>query len=265
MSCTRWRPLKWLVYYGDHLTTTALDGVELAIVGPDHVPPSVLNAPNVAFVAYLSVGEVEHYRTFYKTIKAWKPINGRPFIVEQNPIWKSYLVDIRDTRWQSLMLDQLIPSYIQKGFSGLLLDTVDTAIELEDRDPKKYKGSKDAMVSFVRSIRKKFPKLKIFPNNGLELLAIYGATIDGVMVEDLYTKYDFKKKKSFKTPTNEMSTKERYLDNFRKQFNKPVLNVLYETSPSTKLARFAIKRSDQKTYDWYLSTVDLNQFGTVHP
>ncbi|MDO8643656.1 MAG: endo alpha-1,4 polygalactosaminidase [bacterium] len=247
---------RWIVYYGDKLKPEDLSGIDAAFLDPDVISVQGWPKGKTRYFGYLSVGEAENFRWY------WPMVKGKNYLVEKNPIWKeSTLVDIRSEEWQQLLLDKVIPRILAKGYSGLILDTVDTAVYLEDTQAEKYAGSKRALVSFVKKIRKKFPGILIVPNNGLEMLNGMEGDVYGVMVEDLYTNYDFGEKVSRRTPENLMLAKEERLDEFRARTGKPVFNVLYETSNKSELARYAIERSEEKGYDWYLTKVDLMSLG----
>ena len=250
---------RWLVTYGSEIKADDLAGVDLAILEPNAITPDRARYPRTKFIGYLSVGEIA------PTDPRWWEAQGGDFLIEPNPVWKGWRVDIRSPRWRKLLLDRWIPEILQKGYDGLFLDTVDTATFLESKDPKKFRGSREAMVKLVKEIRRRFPKIMILPNNALELLPRYGREIDGIVVEELHVRYDFETKTSRKIGMEEIGAHEKILDEFRATFGKPVYNIIYESSPSTGLARFAIGRSESKGYLWYVTTVDLMKVGTVSP
>lgn len=246
-------PLHWLVTYGSEFKTSIFQKLDLAILDPDNRQPPIEKG-QTQYIAYLSVGEINKNRTY------WNLIATQDFLVEPNPSWpEAYRVDIRSSTWQQLLLDKVIPEILKKGYDGLFLDTVDTASYLEEKDVQKFRGAKEAMVQFVKNLRKKYPHMAIYPNMGLNLLEKYGREIDGIVVEDLYDP-------QYKEET---PTREKQLDAFKKQFpNKPILNIIYDKSaipPFSPLALAAIQRSEKKGYDWYLTTLDLMHLGWVRP
>ena len=251
--------MRWAVYYGDAFSASDAQKLDLAVLEPDHITPARFPNSKTKFYGYLSVGEVNPSR------KYWPKLKDQDFVAGQNPIWKSYLMDIRSLKWQKILLDEIIPDILAKGYQGLFLDTIDTASKLEEKDPLKYAGSGEAMIGFIRSIKQKFPHVLILANNGLEMLPKTGDVIAGVVYEELYLTYNFNTKKSEKTPPEDTAHNEAMLDRFKSQFHKPVFNIIYEASPETPLAKYAIERSKTKGYDWYLTTVDLMQMGTVSP
>lgn len=251
--------LKWIAYYGSALKSQDVKNVDWAIVDRG-IDPSPLKNGHTKFIAYVSVGEAEEHRDY------WSEIKNSKALIAPNPNWKgAHLIDVRDVEWRKLILEKILPMIKAKGFDGVFLDTIDTAIDLEDTDAQKYAGCKDVVVELISEMRAHYPDFLIIPNGGLRLLPRFAPNIDGVLVEDLYTHYDFKKKKSFRTEATVTEAKEKILDGFRKEFGKPVLNLLYDTAQTTSLARFAIRRSQDKNYTWYLTTVDLMKIGVVNP
>ncbi len=248
---------RFLVYYGQKISSDHLKNVDIAILDPDSMDPRPLQNGRTRFYGYISVGEAEEYR-FY-----WPIVSQKKMTLEPNPNWPgAHLVDIRSQEWQDILLNRVIPRILDKGYDGLFLDTIDVPIMLEETDPEKYADSVHSLVTFVRSLKQKYPQAGIIPNNGLAVLDQIAPLIDGIVVEDLYTRYDFRNKKSIQTPQKETSYKEIFLDRFLKEHSKPVLNILYEKSPNTKLALDGIHRSESRGYSWYLTTVDLMNWGT---
>lgn len=256
---SRRHDLKWIVCYAANLAPGDVTGADWAIVDAGIDPKPLANG-HTKFIAYLSVGEAESYRDY------WRRIKNSGAIVEANPQWEgNYLVDVRSPAWRKIIMDETLPAITAKGFDGIFLDTLDTAPYLEDRDPKKFAGSRAAVVALVHEIRKSRPDWLIVPNNALELLAEYETAVDAAFVEDLYTRYDFDLKKSIATPPEVTMQKEALLDAFKAKTGKPVLTILYADGPGEKLARDAIARSREKGYGWYLSGVDLMRIGVMNP
>lgn len=255
-------PFRWAVYYGPKLSVDQLKGVDLIVLDPDQINPlasfSAEDRLTTRLVGYLSVGEAEEYRWY------WPRVRGKEFLVEKNETWKGdYRVDIRSHEWQQLLLEEVIPRILQQGYEGLFLDTIDTAPYLEGKDPLRYRGSTKALVQFIKDLRRKFPTLLIYPNNGLEMLGEYATDVNGVFVEDLYTHYDFVSKKTLQTQPEITHDKESLLDQFRTRYQKPVMTILYEKEPKSPLAQYGIKRAEEKGYGWYVTSVDLMSWGTT--
>ncbi len=181
------RPSSWICYYGKIPKGSSLKSIDLAILDPDNVPNVLKYTKNgTVCVGYVSVGEAEDYR-FY-----WENIKDAPFIIEENEDWEgNYYIDPRSEQWKSLLINEVIPKVLNRGYKGIFLDTLDTAEYLEWKYPDEYEGAVDGMVDLVRAIRQRYPSIVMVSNNGYPLLYRIAPYIDAVLVEDLYTTYDF--------------------------------------------------------------------------
>lgn len=257
MAACKTSTQKWLIMYGSDLTAAQLKGVKLAIVEPESAWPSRFPGVATPLYAYVSVGAVDYHRAYWPTLK------DSSAVVEPDPDWpESYRLDIRAPLWQHLLLERIIPKIASQKFAGVFLDTIDTPLYLEERDPSRFAGSRAALIHVISQIRQKFPGLGVIPNNGLPILAEIGSLVDGVVVEDLYTRYDFATKSYGATPETDTHEKEAALDAFKKQFKKPVYIVLYG-EPNSPIVKQAIARCRKKGYHWYVTTVDLMRVGVM--
>ena len=181
----------WMVYYGSELASSAFSSYELVVLDNENhtlVPPLVDKGKTV--LAYLSLGEVEQYRPWFASVKA------EGLLLSENKSWPgSFLTDLRDVRWTSRVIEDLIPTILRRGFHGVFLDTLDNAAALERQNPEKYKGMTDAAVQLVLTIRRHYPEIKIMMNRGYEILPHVGYAIDMELGESVYSDYDFTTKK----------------------------------------------------------------------
>ena len=143
-------------------------------------------------LAYLSIGEAETYRYY------WKWYWGRFFgglapdwRGRQNREWRgNYGVRYWDEGWQNIIFrgpDSYLDRIIKAGFDGVYLDKVDEYVDMTKQNP----DARAAMIAFVRALaahaRERAPGFLIVPQNGEGLLteAGYRAVIDGAGKEDL--------------------------------------------------------------------------------
>jgi cysteinyl-tRNA synthetase, unknown class len=166
-------------------------------------------APDRIVLAYMSIGEAETYRTYWRT--SWmSPVLGplmRPaWLGRENTEWKgNYLVRYWQPGWQKLIvaprrshLDAFwqdilgaelpyIDTAIEAGFDGVYLDRVDSFAPWE----KAFPAAQDAMRAFVASIsayaKTRRPGFLIVPQNGEELTRDpeYLKVIDAIAKEEL--------------------------------------------------------------------------------
>jgi uncharacterized protein (TIGR01370 family) len=143
-------------------------------------------AQRPVFLGYLSLAEVAPDRRYFDWLRREKLLFG------ENPDWShSAYIDLRSRRWQSHVVEVLVPAILAAGFDGVFLDTLDDAAEHEEREPKRFKGMRSAAIDMVRAVRTRFPAIKLMMNRGFALLPALGGTIDMVLGESLLATYDF--------------------------------------------------------------------------
>lgn len=174
-------------------------------------------------LAYLSIGEAEDYRGYWKS--EWKP--GDPaWLTPVNPEWAgNYPVRFWDPEWQTLIFTE-VDRIVAAGFDGVYLDRVD-AYEL-------FPEQKDAMVDFVLAIAQRArakagADFGVFPQNAEELLGVprYLDAITGIGKEDLFFGLDGDGKPS---PPDFTGEAVRWLEKAT-QKRKLVLNIDYTSDP----------------------------------
>lgn len=177
----------WMIYYGSDISFSAFEPYELVVLdGENHTLPAHLVDRGKTVLGYLSLGEIEQNRSWFAAVK------DEGLILMENRNWPgSFFVDVRDTRWTSRVIEELIPDILRRGFQGVFLDTLDNPVELERRDGKKYQGMTDAAVRLVLTIRRHYPEIKIMMNRGYELLPGVGKAIDMELGESVFSEYKF--------------------------------------------------------------------------
>jgi len=176
--------------------------------------------PDRRVLAYLSIGEAEDYRWYWKSTwdknKDGKPDAGAPgFLNAVNPDWQgNYKVRYWDKQWQSIIF-KYVDQIIEQGFDGVYMDIVD-AFEFYEYDaekddwidnrPNPQTGNtyRKDMVHWVGRIaehaRKQKSTFLLVPQNGSQLLSEKGyvKVINGIGIEDLFTNGNkIKKAKQF--------------------------------------------------------------------
>lgn len=169
----------YIVYYGrgraDDLAT-----FDLAIIQPDTLSADELQQlrrQGTLVVSYLSVGEAEPGRQWYADGR----VDPR-WLLGKNPNWGSYYVDASQKGWQDLMVS-LTGEFLDKGFDGVFLDTVDTV----DAYPRTTQG----MIDLITGLRQAYPDALLVQNRGFTVIEQVAPQIDALMFEDLITSYDF--------------------------------------------------------------------------
>ncbi len=180
----------WLVFYTEKAPLEAFEPYGLLVLDSEYHPPlRPLAERGKVLLGYISLGEVEKHRAWYAKVRGWG------ILKDENPNWKgSYYVDIRDARWTGLVIEELIPSMLRKGFDGLFFDTLDNPPFLEESAPLKWKGATEAAVRLIKAIRRHYPDIPIMLNRAYTLLPMVERDIDMALGESVYADYDFAKK-----------------------------------------------------------------------
>jgi cysteinyl-tRNA synthetase len=162
-------------------------------------------------VSYLSIGEAEDYRPYWKA--SWETAPPS-FLGGANPEWTdNYKVEYWDPAWQAIIFDY-VDKIIAGGFNGLYLDIVDGFQFWEEVDPNSGINYAAEMAKFVAAIddhaTAKLAAMGdhrdfvIIGQNGEELVdnAQYLAHIDGLAKEDLRFYYANGNESGFKAVPN---------------------------------------------------------------
>lgn len=175
--------LRWLAFYGEYVDETLLMGYDLAILDPGY-RGSVrdVSERGTSVYGYLSVGEVR------STDNGFLQIDSGTLLTE-NANWPgTWIVDVRAPAWRRYLLDHAVPALIDRGFSELMLDTLDTPPYLEQQEPERYRGMASAAVDLVRAISDRYQKFPIIVNRAYAILPSLTTAISAVIAESLLTR-----------------------------------------------------------------------------
>jgi len=204
-------------------------------------------------VAYLSIGEAEDYRPYWKS--EWGSNGNRTasapaWLGIENPDWKgNYQVKYWNGDWQKLVL-AAVDDAMTRGFDGVYLDIVDGFETYEQGaggyldkriNPESKQTYRRDMVDWVKAIavraRVNNPAALVIPQNGSQLVADkdFVEVISAQGIEDLFTNG---KKLQPASHTDEILGHSKTLA----LANKPVLLIEYPKTPerqalSKKLAK----------------------------
>ncbi len=149
------------------------------------------NASPRLLLAYLSIGEAERYRAYWRP--EWYDRNKKPtWLGPANPEWDgNYFVQYWAPEWQALMFgkpESYLDTIMAQGFDGVYLDRADAFAYWEKTRPSAQKD----MALFLRSLstyaRQRNPEFLIVMQNAEELLDDPKVmdSIDGIAKEDLF-------------------------------------------------------------------------------
>lgn len=234
---------------------SAADGAELVILNHDErLPFELISTPTVR-LAYLSVGEAEAGRPY------WREVRGKSFVVEPDPAWTDNVrVDIRDRRWQGILLDQEVPRLLAGGYQGIMLDTLDTAPYLERKDPIRFAGCRQALRQFLAVLRRTFPQA-ILLANGTETLVDAAPYVDGYVTEGIFATYDLAPVGYRRTTAAERGWRLSQVQAALARARRPVFAIEYAAGVGAPdgLSEWAAQQAREYGFRPYVTTRNIDQ------
>lgn len=162
---------------------------------------------NNLVIAYMSIGEAESYRSYFKKL-------DKNLILEENKDWKeNFTVKYWEQQWHDIIVhneDSYTATLAKIGFDGVYLDIVDGFHRFPD---KKLRATQMAQLIIAISKRgREFnPKFRVYLQNGIDIInyidketkgalfdAITGGSIEGYFFEYVKNKNE-RKSDFFKT------------------------------------------------------------------
>jgi uncharacterized protein (TIGR01370 family) len=166
--------------YGSHPPADELRAFDIAIVDPSQrtVNPKKFSNDQHKLYAYVSVGEVERFRDYYKLL-------NRDWIIGENEIWQSDVLDQSNQAWRKFFVDKIITPLWQQGYRGFLLDTLDS-YQLVAKTAKEKRQQEKGLIELIRMIKSKYPDAHLIFNRGFEILPKAYKLVDAVAAESLF-------------------------------------------------------------------------------
>lgn len=178
----------WYQLQGD--LTKVPKSADFVVIDIDEDPKKVAREGRAVY-AYLSIGEAEDYRSY------WKRLGHRslshPVLLKENPDWAgNWAVRFWDEGWQSIILD-CVKDAKEKGFQGLYLDKADVVEDIIEKGllPKREASERlleNDMVRFIGRIALEAAPIGLCLQNAEFLLdhPTIRACITHYAKEDLY-------------------------------------------------------------------------------
>jgi endo-alpha-1,4-polygalactosaminidase (GH114 family) len=158
---------------------------------------AALRARRVTVLGYLSVGTIEEWRSWYRSL--------RRFRLGAWADWKDeWFADVSKRKLRRRISTEIAPRLLGKGFDGLFLDNVDMV------ETRSHTAQRDGMRKLVLALARlaHADGRLLFTQNGawgLRKLGLLNA-IDGWNREDVTWSYDFDRRRYVHQPAGEIRT-----------------------------------------------------------
>lgn len=198
-----------------------------------------LKADGKNVYAYLNIGSLENAQPYYKSYE--------DVLLDRYDGWPDeHWADVTKEKWQRLVVQDRARVYKERGLDGLFIDNTD--VYYRYHTPEVYQSLKSMLASLKRQ------GFKLIINGGdvfvSETLKDGSAKklYDGVNQEDVFTTYDFNKKKYGRQSKKNTDYYERYL----KQAKKAGLDVyIVEYRAGRELSKKIDAYCERHGYKWY--------------
>ncbi|HEY7643992.1 MAG TPA: endo alpha-1,4 polygalactosaminidase [Hyphomicrobiales bacterium] len=249
------KTLRWVVFYGQTADEATLAAYDIVILDPGFTGSIEAVARSGAqLFGYLSLGEIRTTSPFFGRVHADAVLDESLFSPGTRKI------DIRHPSWQSLVLDHLVPEIQAQGFAGLMLDTLDTPPHLEQVDGERYAGMRQAAIDLVRTIRSRWPEMKLIMNRGYALLPELADILDAIIAESLLTRPNPANGNSMWTSEREVAQQLALLTPVKRWWwAPPILSLDYWAPEDTATIEQIYRRERKLGHHPYVATPLLDR------
>lgn len=178
-------PERWAVYYRSTLPYADFHPYRVVAFDSNDYPDFSPRHKDQVVLGYLSTSEAETYRPYHGDIV------GMGVVLPPSDRWPGkQVIDIRSQRWRDYFVDVLVPGVLAKGFDGIMIDTIDTPLWLEEQWPQEFSGMREAAIDLIRSIRRKHPEAKLMLNRGFQIVDAVAGDVDYLLAESIRLHYN---------------------------------------------------------------------------
>ncbi len=245
-------------YYNSIDSVRELMNYDRVVVTPSLITKKqikTLHSAQTSVFAYLSVGEFNG-QALPEKLRGASPIT--------NKAWQSNAMDLSHPAWQS-HLQTLAREYLNKGFDGLFLDTLDS-YQLFAKDQESKTQQQKALIHIINHFYGLQPKPKLIFNRGFEIIDQLSYQPDALVAESLYHSYS----PVNKTYTQVKPDDRKWLSNKLadvKALGIETIVIDYLPASDRQAQKNAAKRLIKEGYTPYVSDGMLYEFGisTIEP
>lgn len=180
--------VRFMIYYGvvEEQALHGLKEYDLVIVEPLHWALGQireLQAAGTRVIGYISVMEWPSWnvkRGESLQLTDYLLLKGNRIYYQE---WDSYMMDIRETHYRDLLMDEIHEQIGKKSMDGIFLDTVGD-IENHLSQPLVHNELIHSYLTLLKDIRSTFPHLWMLQNRGFQFIELAARYLDGFMWED---------------------------------------------------------------------------------
>jgi hypothetical protein len=240
-------------FYGAAPPTDELAAFDAVVLEPDHAPSGPPRASATQWFAYVSVGEIHRSRPYLAALPSgWQ--------LGVNPAFDSIIIDQAQAGWPEFFAEQVVRPLWQRGWRGLFLDTVDS-YQFVAKTPEARARQEAGLVALVRTLRARFPGVKLFFNRGFEILPQVHTEAYAVAAESLYRAYDHGAKRYREVSGADRAWLAAQLRKVKDEYQLLAVAVDYVPSVDRELARATARRISADGFVPWVANPGLDTLG----
>lgn len=238
------------VYY-DEDSLAKLAKFDMVILDPanyDSADIATLKSMGCLPVAYLNIGEIETYRSYFA-------LSDTALFMSPDLYWRNrYYANICSPVWQKIILNGRISPILHAGYCGLFLDLSNLLEEFPEMS--------DCAVSLIQEIRKEVSSTSLILDGGIEIAGSVGQYINGIAVEGLMGFYNFNSERYEIRPDSVEDRESTFLLKLAKKFKLKIFQIDYASPSDIGTRDGIILKSRRIGFVPYVGTIELDTLFT---
>ncbi len=234
------------------LTPDQVEDYDLVIIEPDFYSKAeidLLKDKGGKILAYITLGEVDSNRWYYPKLQE------RGFL-GKNKNWNSSYLNLEDAETRAIILDQVLQEIVVKGVDGVFMDTIDAVSPYTNNS-----HLAPYMLELIREIRNRNPDLMLIQNSGLFLLEDSKEYVDGVLIEDIASGYDFENQEYFIKSDKAYHERLSLIQESSEKYDLPFFII--DFAVDTESIEEVKSRLDTLSFPYFISNIQLNQLPSL--
>jgi uncharacterized protein (TIGR01370 family) len=152
---------------------------------------AALRSAGKLVLAYLDVGTIEPFRSWYRSLKAYR--------LDYWPDWGEWYANVSNRGYRRAIEQRIAPGILRKGFDGLFLDNTDMI--------ETHAGQTVGMRALVRGLAALVHGRRglLFAQNGEDSIGPTLRYYDGWNREDVSSTYDFARRRYVRQPRDQVN------------------------------------------------------------
>lgn len=241
-------------FYGANPPWDELKAFDVVVVEPDHLnDPKPHSTPRTEVFAYVSIGEVERTRSYFKDMPtAWSPAANEP--------WKSVVVDQTQAEWPLFFVDRIVAPLWKAGYRGFFIDNLDSFYIIAKTEEERARQTQGLIVA-LRALRAQFPEAKLIFNRGFEVLPELHREAYAVAVESLFRGWNPQRAEYVEVTEADRAWLMNHLQRIRDEYKLPVIGIDYTPPGARDAARETARKIAGLGFIPWVANSDLDQLG----